>query len=107
MRIAVDDAARRVTFLYRLEPGLALGSFGMHCAAMCGVPAAVVDRAEVAARQWEHTSRLAESLERARSTAYVPLGVRSDVAWLLRAGDSGEEVGERGLEVLLRAIERL
>jgi DNA mismatch repair protein MSH6 len=36
MQIRVDDEQRRVTFLYRLEDGVAEGSFGMHCAAMCG-----------------------------------------------------------------------
>ena len=111
MQIAVDDARRRVTFLYRLEDGVAEGSFGMHCASMCGIPARVVSRAEDAARRWEHTSRLRQSLERARAGCYIPLGVLSDVASLLREGDAaagdGGEVGERGVEVLLRAIEAL
>ncbi|KAH6847418.1 muts domain V-domain-containing protein [Chaetomium sp. MPI-CAGE-AT-0009] len=104
MQIDVDEARKRVTFLYRLEDGVAEGSFGMHCAAMCGIPARVIDRAEVAAREWEHTSRLKESLERAKMGCYIPLGVLSDVASLL--GD-GEGVGERGVEVLLKAIEAL
>ncbi|AEO68115.1 uncharacterized protein THITE_2117497 [Thermothielavioides terrestris NRRL 8126] len=109
MQIRVDERERRVTFLYRLEDGVAEGSFGMHCAAMCGIPRRVIDRAEVAAREWEHTSRLKESLERAKMGCYLPLGVLSDVASLLRGGDGreGGEVGERGVEVLLRAIEAL
>ncbi|KKY16592.1 putative dna mismatch repair protein [Diplodia seriata] len=115
MAIDVDDAERRVTFLYRLEPGVAEGSFGMHCAAMCGINPRVIARAEVAAKEWEHTSRLKESLEKAREACYVPLGLQSDVAWLLREGegerDGGEGVGlglgERGLDVLLRAVETL
>ncbi|KAL9577681.1 MAG: hypothetical protein Q9212_006211, partial [Teloschistes hypoglaucus] len=32
MRIRVDDEQRRVTFLYKLEDGVAEGSYGMHCA---------------------------------------------------------------------------
>ncbi|KAK4153972.1 muts domain V-domain-containing protein [Chaetomidium leptoderma] len=104
MQIRVDEALRRVTFLYRLEDGVAEGSFGMHCAAMCGIPGKVIERAEVAAREWEHTSRLKESLEKAKMGCYIPLGVLSDVASLL---GGGEEVGERGVEVLLRAIEAL
>ncbi|KAH6623466.1 muts domain V-domain-containing protein [Chaetomium tenue] len=104
MQIDVDEARKRVTFLYRLEDGVAEGSFGMHCAAMCGIPGRVIDRAEVAAREWEHTSRLKESLERAKMGCYIPLGVLSDVASLL---GEGEEVGERGVEVLLKAIEAL
>lgn len=108
MQIAVDEAERRVTFLYRLEDGVAEGSFGMHCASMCGIPRRVVERAEVAAREWEHTSRLRESLERAREGCYIPLGVLSDVASLLRGEEAeAEEVGERGVEVLLRAVEAL
>ncbi|OJD33739.1 dna mismatch repair protein msh6 [Diplodia corticola] len=111
MAIDVDDEERRVTFLYRLEEGVAEGSFGMHCAAMCGINPRVIERAEVAAREWEHTSRLKESLEKAREACYVPLGLQSDVAWLLReqgAGDEGEGgVEERGLNVLMRAIETL
>ncbi|KAK4098074.1 DNA mismatch repair protein Msh6 [Parathielavia hyrcaniae] len=106
MRIDVDADRRRVTFLYRLEEGVAEGSFGMHCAAMCGIPGRVVERAEVAAREWEHTSRLRESLERAREGCYIPLGVLSDVAALLRSGGE-EEVEESGVGVLLRAIEAL
>ena len=66
MRIHVDDENRRVTFLYKLEDGVAEGSFGMHCASMCGIPAKVVERAEIAAREWEHTSKLKESLVGAR-----------------------------------------
>ena len=108
MAIDVDDVNRRVTFLYKLEDGVAEGSFGMHCAAMCGIPSKVIERAEVAAKEWEHTSRLKESLERAREACYVPLGVRSDVAWVLKeGGEDGEEVNERTLDVLRRAIAAL
>jgi DNA mismatch repair protein MSH6 len=107
MQIDVDNENRRVTFLYKLEPGVAEGSFGMHCASMCGISSKVVDRAEVAAKEWEHTSKLKESLELAKGAAWVPLGIQSDVAWILR--DLGDETGvsERGLEVLLNAISSL
>lgn len=101
MAIDVDDDKRRVTFLYRLEDGVAEGSFGMHCAAMCGIADRVIRRAEVAAREWEHTSRLKESLEKARSGCYIPLGVLSDVATALREDDAG------GMDILLRAVEAL
>ncbi|TGO30384.1 hypothetical protein BPAE_0006g01260 [Botrytis paeoniae] len=119
MAIEVDNELRSVLFLYKLENGVAEGSFGMHCASMCGIPRKVVDRAEVAAREWEFTSRLGESLERARGEkgTYLPLGVLSDVAWCLReAGAKGkgpeaenEESGisDRGLDCLLRAIEAM
>ncbi|RCI13534.1 hypothetical protein L249_5545 [Ophiocordyceps polyrhachis-furcata BCC 54312] len=104
MQIHVDEAERRVTFLYRLEDGVAEGSFGMHCASMCGIARQVVDRAEVAAKEWEHTSLLKESLEKAKMGCYIPLGILSDVGSLL--GDRGD-VGAGGVDVLLRAIECL
>ncbi|POR38266.1 DNA mismatch repair protein msh6 [Tolypocladium paradoxum] len=104
MQIHVDDEERRVTFLYKLEDGVAEGSFGMHCAAMCGISKRVIERAEVAAKEWEHTSRLKESLEKAKTGCYIPLGMLSDVGTLL--GDKGD-VGDAGVEVLLRAIECL
>jgi len=107
MQIEVDDKNRRVTFLYKLEDGVAEGSFGMHCAAMCGIPDKVIERAEVAAREWEHTSRLKESLELAKTGCYIPLGMLSDVATLLRSETEEPSISERGLDVLLRAIETL
>ena len=100
MRIHVDDANRQITFLYKLEDGVAEGSFGMHCASMCGIPKPIVERAEEAAKAWEHTSKLQERMGE-RSGDWVPLGVGSDVAWMLR----GEGVNERGLDVLRKAIE--
>lgn len=106
MQIHVDDENRKITFLYKLEDGVAEGSFGMHCAAMCGISNRVIERAEVAAKEWEHTSRLKESLERAKTGCYIPLGILSDVAALLRV-DGEEEIGERGVNVLLKAIEAL
>ncbi|KAF2705002.1 DNA mismatch repair protein Msh6 [Pleomassaria siparia CBS 279.74] len=107
MRIHVDDASKSITFLYKLEEGVAEGSFGMHCAAMCGIPAKIIDNAEKAAREWEHTSRLGERMEVNRDDGgvYVPLGVQSDVAWTLREGLEG--VGDRALDVLLEAIKGL
>lgn len=113
MAIEVDDESRSVLFLYKLEEGVAEGSFGMHCASMCGIPRKVVERAEVAAKEQEYTSRLGESMERARGErgTYLPLGVLSDVAWCLREGEDVEdedgEISERGLDCLLRAIEAL
>jgi DNA mismatch repair protein MSH6 len=107
MRIHVDSDSKSITFLYKLEEGVAEGSFGMHCAAMCGIPSKVIENAEKAAREWEHTSRLGERMEvkRDEGGVYVPLGIQSDVAWALREGLEG--VGDRGLEVLLEAIAAL
>ncbi|PGH10333.1 DNA mismatch repair protein MSH6 [Blastomyces parvus] len=113
MRIHVDEEEKRVTFLYKLEDGVAEGSFGMHCASMCGIPDKVVERAEVAAKQWEHTSRLKESLERRKGGGLIGLGWWSDVAWLLKdksnveEGDERGAITEKGMNVLLKAIESL
>ncbi|KAL7906037.1 DNA repair protein [Trichoderma velutinum] len=104
MQIHVDDEERRITFLYRLEDGVAEGSFGMHCAAMCGISDRVIKRAEIAAKEWEHTSRLKDSLDKAKTGCYIPLGILSDVGSLL--GNKGD-VGAKGVEVLLKAIESL
>ncbi|KAF1817391.1 DNA mismatch repair protein muts [Eremomyces bilateralis CBS 781.70] len=104
MRIQVDEEERRVTFLYKLEDGVADGSFGMHCAAMCGIPAKVVEGAEVAAREWESTSRLKDG-GNGDGTVEISLGLLSDVAWMLRDGVDG--VGKRGLQTLVKAIEAL
>ena len=103
MAIAVDEDERRITFLYKLEEGVAEGSFGMHCAAMCGIPDKVIRNAEKAASEWEHTGRLKVKAEE-RGHNELPLGMLSDVAWCLREGNEGEE---RGLEVLRQAIAAL
>ncbi|USP82318.1 hypothetical protein yc1106_09592 [Curvularia clavata] len=107
MRIHVDDASKSITFLYKLEEGVAEGSFGMHCAAMCGIPSKVIEDAEKAAKAWEHTSRLGERMEvkKDEGGVYLPLGLQSDISWALREGLEG--VGERAMDVLLEAISAL
>ncbi|KAM0262124.1 hypothetical protein ACHAQJ_001866 [Trichoderma viride] len=104
MQIHVDDEERRITFMYKLEDGVAEGSFGMHCAAMCGISDRVIKRAEIAAKEWEHTSRLKDSLDKAKTGCYIPLGILSDIGSLL--GNKGD-VGAEGVDVLLKAIESL
>jgi DNA mismatch repair protein MSH6 len=107
MGILVEEGERRVVFLYKLEDGVAEGSYGMHCASMCGIPAHVVERAEEAAEQWEHTSRVGRNLEKSlKKEAGLPLGVLSDVAGLLKEGGEGD-MNERSLDVLVRCIEAL
>ncbi|KAF2859047.1 DNA mismatch repair protein Msh6 [Piedraia hortae CBS 480.64] len=100
MAIHVEPDAREVTFLYKLEPGVAEGSYGMHCAAMCGIPNRVISRAEEAAQSWEHTGRIKESLEKAKESHWLPLGFLSDVSWLLKR----DEWNSRSVEVLREAI---
>jgi DNA mismatch repair protein MSH6 len=112
MKILVDEEERRVTFLYKLEDGVAEGSFGMHCASMCGISRGLVERAEVAAREWEHTTRLGRELkeksEGVVAQEKVGLGIWSDVAWILKDGEGkGEEIDEMGLDALVKCIEAL
>jgi DNA mismatch repair protein MSH6 len=111
MAVRVEPDVREVTFLYKLEPGVAEGSYGMHCAAMCGIPGKVITRAEEAARSWEHTGRIKESLERAKESTWLPLGMLSDISWLLKSGDAHDEdepkITDHSLEVLRKAIAAL
>jgi DNA mismatch repair protein MSH6 len=72
---------------------------------MCGINGKIIDRAEEAARMFEHTSKLKESLEAARSGVYIPLGIQSDLAYYL--SDEGNVVSRCGLETLLAGIEAL
>lgn len=109
MAVRVEPDAREVTFLYRLESGVAEGSYGMHCAAMCGIPEKVIQRAEEAAKSWEHTGKIKESLERAKESTWLPLGMLSDVSWLLRDVNDEDDmtVTESSLEVLRKGIAAL
>ncbi|CDO93343.1 unnamed protein product [Kluyveromyces dobzhanskii CBS 2104] len=84
MAILVDEDSRNVTFLYKLVDGKSDGSFGMHVAAMCGIPKCVVDSAAVAAENLEHTSRLIKERRHLhQSTNPVPLGLQSDMVRLV------------------------
>jgi DNA mismatch repair protein MSH6 len=58
----------------------------------------------VAAKAFEHTSKLKDSLEAARVGTYIPLGLQSDVALLLSAS---ETVTEEAMEAILRSVECL
>ena len=124
MAILVDDIDRRVTFLYRLEDGTAEGSFGMHCASMCGIREEVIARAEEAAKAWEisHVMQAGKSKASTPNSApdmvdaenektpeiEVPLGILSDLAWILRDNNGNQaDVDGKSLDVLMRCIEAL
>jgi DNA mismatch repair protein MSH6 len=116
MKILVDEEEKRVTFLYKLEDGVSEGSFGMHCAGMCGIERRVIARAEETAEAWETTSRVGQKLrgkvvkEGEEVVGEVPLGIMSDVAWVLGEKQSvveGEAEEERMLEGLMAAVARL
>lgn len=124
MEILVDEGSRKVSFLYRLVDGVSPGSFGMHVAAMCGIDGGIVDRAEEAAKRYEHTSRMKrlmaltqaqtkvekkseEQGEEIKNTddddddsstsgmGVVPLGAQSDLKWAMKCLENGKEIEER------------
>lgn len=107
MAVQVEPDMRDVTFLYRLEDGVAEGSYGMHCAAMCGISDKIIDNAEKAAQNWEHTGRIKESLEKAQESSWLPLGLLSDISWMLKDHKEQSDVSDRSLDVLRKAIAAL
>lgn len=80
MAILVDSSSRNITFLYKAERGTAPSSFGMNVAAMCGVAPEIVDRAEVAAKEYEQTSKLRREHEKQQANQ-LSLGLQSDFVW--------------------------
>lgn len=88
MAIDFDDANRRITFLYKLEPGRAPGSFGMHVAAMCGIDRKIIDAAELAARE-VMTEKQALSMS---SSEGEQLGRMSDVLWYVSEKLKGDKM---------------
>ncbi|CEP63302.1 mismatch repair ATPase MSH6 LALA0_S07e07052g [Lachancea lanzarotensis] len=97
MNILVDENSRELTFLYKLTEGQSEGSFGMHVASMCGIPKTIVERAQIAADNQEHTSMLAK--ERYHSAgnikgSIIPLGLQSDFVRL--AYGDGLTSGKKG-----------
>lgn len=78
MAIIVDGNSRQITFLHKLEPGAASGSFGMNVASMCGISDAIVDAAEVAAEKYEQTARIKQKVT--SDTSDISLGLQSDFA---------------------------
>ncbi|TID23874.1 hypothetical protein CANINC_003166 [Pichia inconspicua] len=81
MAILADAASKKLTFLYTLEHGKSHGSFGMHVAAMCGIPEKIVERATVAAERWERESRRGLSQSTTVDGNSIPLGIESDWSW--------------------------
>lgn len=80
MSILVDSESKKITFLYKLEKGQSNGSFGMHVATMCGISSEIVEKAEIAAKKWEHTSKL-NKRKTLNSVDEIPLGLESDFSW--------------------------
>ncbi|SCV04295.1 LAMI_0H14972g1_1 [Lachancea mirantina] len=123
MDILVDEDSQTITFLYKLVPGKSEGSFGMHVASMCGISKSIVDGAQLAADQLEHTSILTKERqgEKGLKKNQIPDGLLSDFI-RLTAGNgltnsklgSGEGVGiydrfvkTKVLEILFKMTDEL
>lgn len=81
----LEQTYRSLTYLYRLRPGFAGTSHAAHCARLCGVPEAVVERAERICRMGLRAWHRSEAM---RDEAIVRRLVE------LELGNGGEE-GER------------
>lgn len=116
MAIIVDEASRKVSFLYKLVDGVSPGSFGMHVASMCGISSEIVDAAERAAKEYEHTSRMKRLLEltlgdtkdhQNEEEKGLTLGVESDLKLLLalvKSDETDQDKIEHGDEMQLKRL---
>ncbi|KAF8242627.1 hypothetical protein K440DRAFT_648028 [Wilcoxina mikolae CBS 423.85] len=72
------EIRRDITFLYQLEKGAADWSFGMHCAAKCGINRRIIDRVGEVAKKYEHASKVnvKNTSEAARMDSLIPLSLQ-------------------------------
>ena len=109
MAILVDSDSKKITFLYKLEKGQSNGSFGMHVATMCGIPKDIVQNAEIAAKKWEHTSKLDKIND--TKAGVIPLGVESDFSWWSQnkhiVSCFGQEVEKEAMRSIFTMIDGL
>lgn len=103
MGIVLDLSSRNITFLYKLESGVAPGSFGMNVALMCGVSDSIVEKAEVAAKEYEQTSRMKKD----DTTGGISLGLQSDYVWMASGRDLSGDVVRYDEEVKLGALKSM
>ncbi|CAK7898121.1 DNA mismatch repair protein Msh6p [[Candida] anglica] len=118
MAIVVDKNSRNITFLYKLEAGAASGSFGMNVASMCGISEDIVVKAEIAAKEYEHTSKLkklTEEMLQNEGSTNLSLGLQSDFSWLVNNYEDlsksamvyDENVKQNALKSIFKMIESL
>lgn len=116
MAILIDDHSRNITFLYKLEQGAAPGSFGMNVASMCGISNEIVDKAEIAAKEYEQTSRIKRQNDISNANLNnLSLGLQSDFAWLMNNYkklsedilDYDESVKQNALNNIFTMVENL
>lgn len=95
MACNVNEQEHRVTFLYRLQKGVASKSHGMNVAAMAGVPISVVERANEIAEKFERgvkQNQLDQTASKemdnnGEENLVFPLTLQSDFANLLRMAE--------------------
>lgn len=122
MAIIADSAgSRNITFLYKLEEGSASGSFGMNVASMCGIQEDIVMKAEIAAKEYEHTSKLKKLTEiilhsgEDGSSMNLSLGLQSDFSWVVNNYEeltksvsvSNENVQHNAISTIFKMIDSL
>ena len=64
--VATREVGKKVIFLRKVEPGESLHSFGIHVAAMAGVPRQVVERADAVLHQLEKKGASAQATQALR-----------------------------------------
>ncbi|KAH3680191.1 hypothetical protein WICPIJ_008352 [Wickerhamomyces pijperi] len=96
MKILVDEKDKRITFLYKLEPGQSPGSFGMNVAKMCGIEDSIIEASEVAAESFEFTSKTRSEERQRDKVDELPLGLQSDLVRLIQSKEPVVFGNEKG-----------
>ena len=77
LRVAVKEAAEKIIFLHRVEPGKADRSYGIEVARLAGLPIGVIERAREVLRLHERTEhRAVEQLAPRADAAAAPIQIR-------------------------------
>lgn len=99
-------AIAQLVFLYKLIEGVAVGSFGTHVATLAGVPADVVQRAEVVSDDFaKKFKERIEGKQKKSATSKLPLLAQADFAYLVALASGKLQLPEHELrqkEVLVK-----
>ena len=57
-----EQADADITYLYKIVPGICDNSYGIHCAKICGIPKAIVNRAEEIGRKLDEGKDLVNEM---------------------------------------------
>jgi DNA mismatch repair protein MSH3 len=81
------DGTREITFLYKLAPGLASGSFGVECGRLAGLPESILEQAAEQSRKMEGLVR------RRHQRAKYDIFPTFNLAVLMVSSDSSNALG--------------